>query len=70
MMQEIHIQPFISGLMGGIISLLIGVLISKWTPKSFNEKSAECLLEENKASILVANLTFWIGILSTLFLYQ
>jgi hypothetical protein len=64
------IRPILSGLAGAIIA---SALVSYWTrrlPESFNEKSREVLLREQRAAVWSANALFFAGILLGLAMYQ
>lgn len=52
-MDSVH--PILTGLAGGLIAMLLGVLFSRWIPREYNGKTKEVLIREHKAGILFAN---------------
>jgi hypothetical protein len=64
------IRPILSGLIGGVIAIALGCALSRWMPKSFQGKSADQLLRENRFAIKMANILSLIGIFGALALYQ
>lgn len=57
-----EIRPFLSGVIGAIISLFLARVFSKWLPKTYNGKPKEKLKGEYGLKIKVANILAFIGI--------
>ncbi len=63
-------SPIISGLLGGVIAVLISAALSRWVLTSANGKSATRLLEENRTAVRASDALVVCGLLGALALYQ
>lgn len=59
----------ISGIVGGVLGVIFCALLARWVPLVFNGKTRSQLLDENRLSIVLANISFLSGILSGIALY-
>jgi hypothetical protein len=64
------LRPVISGVTGGIIAILLGVFVARRWPQQFNEKNKEVLIRENRSAIWAANLSFFLGLIGAIAMYQ
>lgn len=59
----------ISGIVGGMLGIIFCALLARWIPLVFNGKTRSQLLDENRLSIVLANISFLSGILGGIALY-
>jgi hypothetical protein len=65
-----ELRPILSGLIGGALVIALSSSLAKWVPKSFQGKSADQLLLENRSAIRCADILSSIGMLGAFALYQ
>lgn len=63
-------RPILSGVAGGILATLFGVLSRRWITKVCNGKDAKILVQENRVAIWLANTLFFCGLLAGIAIYQ
>ena len=64
------LRPVLSGVVGGIIAIVLCSAWTKWIPRVCNYKRAETLLRQNRVAIWTVNTLFFAGIFFALWLYQ
>jgi hypothetical protein len=65
-----ELRPVISGIIGGIIAILIGGFINRHWPQRLDKKTKEVLIRENRLAIWIANISFVIGLIVAIAMYQ
>jgi uncharacterized protein YacL len=70
MMDINELRPIISGIIGGIVAILIGGFIAHRWPQHLYEKTKEVLIRENRSAIWFANISFFIGLIVAIAMYQ
>jgi hypothetical protein len=69
-MEVTSLGPIVSGLLGGILAILVCSAWARWVPRVCNHKRAETLLRQNRAAIWTVNACFFAGIFLALWLYH
>ena len=69
-MDTVSLGPVVSGLVGGVLAMLLCGAWSRWVPDVCNRKSASVLLRQNRAAIWTVNGLFFAGIGLALWLYN
>lgn len=64
------VRPVFSGLVGGFIAIIFCRALARWVPEVCNGKNATTLIRENRFGIWFANISFFIGFLVGIAIYQ
>ena len=69
-MDTVSLGPVVSGLVGGVVAMLLCGAWGRWVPDVCNRKSASVLLRQNRAAIWTVNALFFAGIGLALWFYN
>jgi len=64
------IRPIFSGLLGGLIAVVLCNWMSRWVPVVCNRKGVATLLRQNRIGIWLANILFFVGLIGGIAIYQ